>query len=58
MDIWLKAQEHERRIRALEEELAETKRVLAAVQQLLVDMDPVRNARKRMRGLWMRGSHE
>ena len=54
MDLWTKAQEHERRIRALEEELAEMKQLLAGMRQRLVDMDPVLNAQKRMRQIWSR----
>jgi uncharacterized coiled-coil protein SlyX len=54
MDIWQTAENHENRIEALEEELAEMKQLLAGVRQRLVDMDPVLNAQKRMRQIWSR----
>jgi len=54
MDIWQTAENHENRIEALEEELAEMRQLLAGVRQRLVDMDPVLNAQKRMRQIWSR----
>lgn len=37
MDLWTKAQDHEDRIKALEDKLAEAQRALAAVEKRLTD---------------------